>query len=196
MTALATKADLDNPLRVTNDLALRRALMPAGALFETNPRFGPALADRAILTSGREHLVAIALPSGLLVTSITFYSAATAAVAPTNQWFTLRSSARALLRQTVDDLATPWAGGTGVGKTLALSSTFTTTYTGLHYLGIMVAAGTVPSLAGITITATGVTSASPTINGYDATNTGLTTTPPATSAALTVLALTPYAHVN
>ena len=152
---------------------------------------GATIANGSLLSTGRMNLVAIDMEAGTLCTSITFYSLTTALSGGTAQWFALYDSARALLRQTVDDTNVAW--GATAAKTLALTSTFRTTYTGLHYLGIMVAASTVPSLSCI---ATGaiIPSIAPIMGGTS--DTGLTTTAPANAAAITYQSAQPYAHVN
>ncbi|HNU15382.1 MAG TPA: hypothetical protein PKI55_13085, partial [Chitinophagaceae bacterium] len=70
---------------------------------------------------------------------------------------------------------TAWAANTR--KTLNLTSTFTTTYTGLYYLGIMVTATTVPTMKGYTARTGGqLNAAAPSMGGTS--NTGLTTALP------------------
>jgi|SRR6185436_9375768 len=99
-------------------------------------------------TTAHWNATAIYLPAGLKVSGITFF-AQTALGTGTHQWFGLWNSSLALLRGTADDTSTAWA--TGTAKRLALTSAFTTTYTGLHYVGIevSVSAGNVPSLASL-----------------------------------------------
>ena len=96
--------------------------------------------------SGVVHLHGIYLPKGVTITTITFVSGATAAVSPTNQWYALCNDSRSVLRVTANDLTAAWA--TSTVKPLNLTSTFTTTYSGLHYLACCVTAGTVPSFRG------------------------------------------------
>jgi hypothetical protein len=80
----------------------------------------------------------------------------------------------------VNDTTTAWAAN--ARKTLALTSTFTTTYSGLYYLGIMVAATTVPTIKGNTAKTGGQLGAgAPSLGGTS--TTGLTTALPATAAA-------------
>jgi len=96
--------------------------------------------------TGVVHLHGIYLPRGVTITTITFVSGATAAVSPTNQWFALCDGARTVLRVTTNDTTTAWAASTA--KPLNLTSTYTTTYSGLHYLACCVTAGTVPTFRG------------------------------------------------
>lgn len=148
----------------------------------------------SVVSSGRLALTRILLPKGLLVTSITWWSMTTALSAGTNQWFGLFDSSRNILRLTGDDTSTAWAANSA--KTLNLSSTFTTTYAGWHYVGIMVK-GTVPSLAGASATGTGnIRAAAPIPTGS---STGSLTDPascPNPAGAITVLANIPYAEVS
>lgn len=186
-------APLPSAAQVGADVAARGrlSLAPTGALAETFSRVGASFFNSATLSTGRMSMVAIDLPAGLTVTSITFASATTQAGTPTAQWFALYDSARGLLAQTVDDEDTAWAANSS--KTLALTDPFTTTYSGLHYLAINVTAGTVPSLAGTTALA-GVSGVAPIVSGTS--TTGLTTTAPATAAALTSVATLPWAYVS
>jgi hypothetical protein len=88
------------------------------------------------------------IPAGRTVTNITVWSGSTAMVAPTNQWFTLvRVSDKAILAKTVDDTNVAWA--TTTAKTLALSATYTPTVNTLAYIGIVITAGTMPTVSGV-----------------------------------------------
>ena len=151
-----------------------------GALYETFDRDLCDEVNTAALSSGRLSLQAIYLPAGKTISSISFWSATTAAGTPTNQLFGLFDSSYNLLRSSTNDTSTAWAANSR--KTLSLTSTFTTTYSGIHYLGIMVAATTVPTLKGNTAKTGGQLNAgAPTMGGTS--TTGLTTALPATAAA-------------
>lgn len=134
----------------------------------------------SFLSSGRLGLVLIALPAGLLITSISFLSGSTALNTGTHQIFGLyddnagheTGTARALLRATTDNTSTAWAGLTV--RTLNLTSTYTTVVEGLFYVAIMVAATTPPSLMGSGGQTSAGLSVAPVYAG--AANTGLTTT--------------------
>jgi parallel beta-helix repeat protein len=168
-------------------------LKPTAALAETVPRGGSTLGNNAAITSGTLRLVAIPLPSGLLVSSITFVSGSQAAVTPTNQWFTIHDSARLMQGVTADDTTTAWAANTA--KTLNLGTPYLTTYDGLYYLGIMVAAGTVPSLHAV-VSLLAVTGLAPVL--YGNADTGQTTPPvaPFTAAAPTASGVIVYGYVS
>jgi hypothetical protein len=117
----------------------------AAAIAETVPA-GAGFGATTGGASGVVHLHGIYLPKGVTITTITFVSGATAAVTPTNQWFALCDSSRTVLRVTANDTTTAW--GSSTVKSLNLTSTFTTTYSGLHYLACCVTATTVPSFRG------------------------------------------------
>ena len=182
-------APLPSAAQVAADSANLLALAPTGAVAETYPRMTGTGSSQTAPTSGRLHLSAVYLPAGVTVSSITYLSGGTPGSGLTNQWFALYSSALALLAQTADDTTTAW--GSTTTKTLTIASPVTTTYSGLHYVGIMVAASTVPTLLGFTSSTHGI---APITNGSS--TTGLTTTAPSTAAALTAQTTTPYAYLS
>jgi hypothetical protein len=164
---------------------------PTDALAETIPRH---IADGAALTelvSGRLSLHAIYLPDNLTITSISYMSG-TGATSPTNQWFALYDSALNLLRQTTDDTTTAW--GANTLKTLNLTSTYTTTAAGLYYVGVCVAASTVPQLRGDTKNASNLNAIAPILHGTS--TTGLTDTAPNPAGALTATSRVIYAYLK
>lgn len=153
-------------------------LAPAGAIAATWPRFLQS-ADFAVLASQRLTLFAIWVPTATVITTISIVSGTTGAGAPTNQWFGLFDQSRTKLRLTSDDTNVAWPANTV--KTLTLSAPFTTTYQGLHYIGVLVRAIVVPSLQGAALSAPNSVAAQiapPTAGNCD---TGLTT--PATCPA-------------
>lgn len=164
-----------------------------GAQYETVDRDMCDEVNTAVLSTGRLSLQAIWLPAGITIGSISFWSATTAGATLTNQLFGLYDLNLNLLRQSVNDTSTAWAAN--ARKTLALSSAFTTTYTGLHYLGIMVAATTVPTLKGNTAKTGGQLGAgAPSMGGTS--NTGLSTALPATANAPGVVTTSFWGCVN
>jgi hypothetical protein len=118
-------------------------LVPSGAIAETIPRSYNAWVSATPLSSGRLSLFAIVLTSGTVITSVSFLSGSSGTSTATHQIFGLYDSSLNLLRPTNDDTTTTWSALTT--KTLTLTSTFTTTYTGLHYVAILVVGG-VPQL--------------------------------------------------
>jgi hypothetical protein len=185
--------------QVGSDFARRSAThggIPTAAAAQSTAR-NSSLSSNSILSSGRESVVLVWLNAGQVVTSITFMSGTQALVAGTNQWFSLRTSARVLLKTTADDTNTAWTSNTL--KTLTLSGgTYTVLTSGFYYVGIMVAAGTPPSLISSNSANGSAVGIVPILTGNDATNTGLTTpaTAPATSAAYTISGNLPYAYVS
>lgn len=168
--------------------------LPTSVIAQSIPRTQVRDNLTASFVSGQQSFVLVWLPAGLIST-ISFSSATTAAITPTAQWFSVYSSARALLAVTADDTTTAWAANTI--KTLTISGGYTVPTEGYYYLGAMVAAATVPTLLGY-VSST-VSNVLPLIvSGRDTTNTGLTTpgTAPSTAAAFSVLAGDPYAYVS
>lgn len=152
----------------------------SGSLYETFDRDICDEVNTAVLSTGRLSLQAIYLPAGVTINSISFWSATTAGASITNQLFGLFDLNYNLLCSSVNDGATAWAAT--AKKTLSLTSAFTTTYSGIHYLGCMVAATTVPTLKGNTAKTGGqLGSAAPSMGGTS--STGLTTALPATATA-------------
>lgn len=165
---------------VTSPAPFANTKLLTGALYETFDRDICDEVNTAVLSTGRLSLQAIYIPSGVTITSISFWSATTAAGTPTNQLFGLYDVNLNLLRSSNNDTTTAWAANSR--KTLALTSTYTTTYSGLYYLGIAVTATTVPTLKGNTAKTGGQLGAgAPSMGGTS--TTGLTTALPATAAA-------------
>jgi hypothetical protein len=168
---------------------------PTGVLAMSIPRNGPMVAVGSILTSQTQLFTLVYLEVGQVVTNIAFYSGGQAAVNPTNQWFSLYDSSRGKLNVTSDDLTTAW--GTETRKSLALASPYTVLTSGYYYVGIMVKAGTTPSLAGVA-GRTAQLGRPPILVGTDATNNALTdpASSPTTAAALTVTGNIPYCEIT
>jgi hypothetical protein len=169
----------------------RNPLRPTGALFETFPRQGSTGTNVAALVSQTVRMDAIALPSGLTITSISWVSGTTALVTGVHQYFGLYDSSLNLLRATGDDTSTAWAANTV--KTLNLTSTYATTTAGLYYLAILVQATTVPTLTGIVNTSSGHMG-SPTIGGPS--STAQTSLPNPAAAISSVSGNRCYAYVS
>jgi hypothetical protein len=164
--------------------ALEAAMRPSGR-YETTSRL--RLGTSSTPTSGTLYLVPIWLPKGLVISNISFVSGGTAGASLTNYWFTLHNSSKVALARTADQTTTAWAANTI--KTLAIAqatagsaSSYTTTYAGLHYLGVMIKATTVPSLVGEGSMPDVVASPSPGLGGTDA---SLSTPPTVTAGAFT-----------
>ncbi|MFE0533842.1 right-handed parallel beta-helix repeat-containing protein [Streptomyces nigra] len=167
--------------------ALEAAMCPAGR-YETTSRLRAGTASTPV--SGALYLTPIWLPKGLVVSTIAFTSGGTAAVSPTNYWFTLHDANRVALARTADQGTAAWAANTT--KTLAIAQTtagsassYTTTYSGLHYVGFMVAASTVPNIIGEGSVPAALANTAP---GFGPTSSGQTTPPTVTAGAFTAAA--------
>ncbi len=167
--------------------ALEDAMRPPGR-YETTSRLRCGTSSAA-MTSGVLYLVPIWLPKGTVVSSLSFITGGTAVGTPTNYWFTLHDRNRVALARTADQTTTAWAANTV--KTLAVAQTtagtatsYTTTYSGLHYLGIMIKATTMPTIVGEGSMAAGANVAP----GFGDTNTGQSTPPTVTGGAFTAAA--------
>lgn len=167
--------------------ALESAVCPPGR-YETTSRL--RLGTASSPTSGTLYLVPIWLPKGLVVSNITFVSGGTAGASLTNQWFTLHNSSRVAVARTADATTAAWAANSA--KTLAIAQTtagsassYTTTYAGLYFLGVMIAGTTPPNLVGEGSLPAAVANTAPAFGGS---NTGQTTPPTVTSGAFTAAA--------
>lgn len=166
----------------------------SGTIAETIPRELLNEVNTSALTSGTLRFQAIYLQAGQVVTNISIYSATTAAATPTNGFFALYDSNRNLLANCANFTTEAWAANTV--KTKALTTPYKVPTSGLYYVGIMIAATTVPTLIGHTArTANTVGGAGAIIQGNTA-STGLTTTLPATAGAITAATSSFYAALS
>jgi hypothetical protein len=137
----------------------------------------------AAATAGTLRVYAIWLPAGFTVATISLFAGATGLTTSgtgPHAWFALLNSSFSVLRQSTDVTNLSWSLNTM--KTLTLSSTFVTTYTGLHYCGCMIHAGstgTMPTVAGFTPGSGGLTA--PYLAANSTTGEGATATSPATT---------------
>ncbi|MDX2539787.1 right-handed parallel beta-helix repeat-containing protein [Streptomyces scabiei] len=164
--------------------SLETALRPSGR-YETTSRL--RCGSTSTPTSGTLYLVPIWLPKGLVISNLAFVSGGTAASSPTNWWFTLHNSSRVALARTADQTTTAWAANTikslAIAQTTAgTASSYTTTYSGLHYIGVMIKASTVCSLISEGAVPDVLASVAP---GFGGTDTGQTTPPTVTAGAFT-----------
>ena len=176
-------------------------LKPAGAIAETLSRgAGPAVAGAGVaLTSAALTLTAIWLPAGAVISNISYQYGTTGCASSTNWWYGLYDSSRVQLAVTADQTSTVITATSIPALAIAqvaagAASSFTTTYTGLHYVGIMVKATTPPTICG-SITAGVLLSIPPALVGTSDT---AQTTPPAfahTAGALSTIPAIQYAFV-
>ena len=170
------------------------------SLAETTPR-RVGLASNLTPAQGTLVCLAITLPAGMTIGHIIFSSLNAAASTPTHWWFALLDSNLNLLAVTADQLTAAWAANTQKSLAIATTaqgtqSTFTTTYTGRHYLGIMMTATTRISLAASGQTGVGDPSAfAPILFGSSTASLTAAPTFPFTGTALTALGLTAWGNV-
>jgi hypothetical protein len=162
---------------------------PTGAIAETVPRVLCAV-NGSVLASGDVTLVGVHLQKGALVRNITFVSATTALDTGTVQVFGLYDVDLALLGVTADDEDTAWAANSE--KTLALTAEVEAAYSGLHYIGVLVAADTPPTLLSFT-SSTVATGIVPVLVGTSDESAEALADP---AAALTATATVPYAYLS
>lgn len=173
---------------------LNTALAPDGTAFHRRNLPRLPIDDRTdCLTTAVMTAVPIYLQAGDTVTSISAISGATAAGTPTHYFFALYSNAAtpALLGQTADQTSTAWAADTV--KTLALASPVKIAKSGVYWVGIMVAATTVPSLLG-SVGAKPVVSGEPAL--ANTSGSALTATAPATIASPAAQRAVPLVYVS
>lgn len=167
---------------------------PAGATGETTGRPQATGATTAITTSGTVYLTAIVLAQGLLVANVSMVTGTgTLKTGGTHGWYCLADSGLVVRAASADqtDAATKWGTASTV-YTLPMANAYTTTYTGLYYVGVMVAnsAGTQPNIVSAASLATGIVSIAPVLSGPSSGGTGTgQTTPPATDGSVTLGAI-------
>lgn len=164
--------------------SLESAMRPAGR-FETTSRLRCGTSSTP--ASGTLYLVPIYLPKGAVISNIGFVSV-TGITTPTNWWFTLHDSARVAVARTANQTTTAWASNTA--KTVAIAqttagaaTTYTTTYTGLHYLGVMYTGSALTLMSEGTMAQLGDLAPA-----FGASSTGQTTPPTVTGGAFTAAA--------
>lgn len=165
--------------------------LPTGAKAATMSR-GRSSGSSLTPTSGRLCLTGLTVPRGT-ISSISFLSGGTPAATPTNQWFCLVDQNLNVLAKTVDNTTTAWAANTV--KTLALSALYEVVTDMQVYVGIVVVAGTMPSL-NATASSSITTGLAPVFSGNS--TTGLTNPASlgATAAAISGNSAIPYAYLS
>ena len=142
--------------------------------------------------TGVLQLHSIYLPAGLTVSAVTWFAGTTAADTPLNQIFSLYSGALALLAQSADATTAAW--GANAAKRLPFTTAYTATVAGLYYVGLLVVATAVPTLAGVAGIATGPRNIG-FISGGASTG-SLTDTLPNPAGAITASATSPYFELS
>lgn len=130
---------------------------PTGAIAETIPRWACGSTSNSF-TSGTLYPNAIWLQAGQTISAITFVSGGTAGGTLTHWWFALLDRTMLLRGHTADQTSTAFPANSAITKSLV--TPYVATYTGLHYVAIMVTATTMPTLteSGISMVNQAVTS--------------------------------------
>lgn len=115
-----------------------------------------AVSNIAVPTLGVELYTAVDLPKGEVITSVTFVSGTTAGAAMTNQVAALyNNDGTTLTRVAVSADGTSTAWGANTAKTFTLTTPYTTVIASsgnnTHYVGLVVAGTTAPTLTGNTL---------------------------------------------
>jgi hypothetical protein len=170
-------------------------LIPLTFFFESLPRApGVSTGTLAALTSGEISFFVGLFIAGQVVNKIAFWSGTTALVTGTHQWFALYDANLNALCATSDDTNVAWAAAAEKSLTVdfqyfagawhgvaGTADPFTIPASGVYYVGIMVAATTVPTLRGSALDGT-LGPVAPAYAGHDTTHSGQTT--PGASPAL------------
>jgi hypothetical protein len=147
--------------------------------------------------TGWLNLMPVFLQANTTVTNFNWFNGATAAVTPTHQWAGLYDLSYNQLAVTADKTTTAVPANTLFTWQIATiasgaQGTFITTYTGIHFVGWMVTAGTVPTPLGSTI----LTPANAAAPAFGLSETGQTTPPVFPHTATTPTAGTrPYIYM-
>jgi hypothetical protein len=189
--ALAARADHVHP----NVGWLSNYQAFSGATCESYPRILATTSTTGV--SGTLYLVGLGMPKNLPVNNITFGCKGTIAAGLTHGWYVLADSGLVVRAVTADQTTGGFMGTANALFTLATTAAYTTTYTGLYYLGFMIAATTMPNVGTAGNVPGAWTSNAPILCGSS--NTGATT-PPALGATLTAIAnngnFTMYAYTS
>lgn len=153
-TQIATDAFVQSALGAASPQPLA-SIGPAGGtagvcLGATMPR--AQVSSGAIsANSGTLYLAAVYLAEGVTVTKLGWVAGGTGATAPTHQWLGLYDLNRVQLATTADQTSAPVVANTAYQYAIATiasgaATSFTTTYAGLYYIGLMMTATTTVSL--------------------------------------------------
>jgi hypothetical protein len=191
--ATGKAADAGHVHPATAPLSLYQSF--SGALAETFPRIMATTSTP--LTSGTLSVCSIGLPKGLAVNNITFGTKGTAMATVTHGWYVLLDSGLVVRAVTADQTTGTWMQTANQLYTLPTTATYTTTYTGVYYVGMMAVATTIGNNGTAGNVPGNWASNSPVLCGLS--NTGQTT-PPALGATMTAITsngnMTLYAYVS
>ena len=180
-------------------------LAPSGALAETAWR-QTVISNVTSPGSETMGLVAIYIPSGTVISYITFLRGTTSGITFSHWFWSLYDDNLNLLALTADQGSAVFSNSPASGK-LAIAtvaggsaSSFTTAYSGIYYIGFTMEASTMPSILGINLAVAGsdseIETLAPVLCGTS--DTGVTTPPsfPHTATAITPNESFYYAYVS
>lgn len=160
-------------------------LLPAGATGQTMADRRLASVGNQTVISGNLNVQAIYLPAGVPVKNITYVTGTTVEVSGAHGWYVLLDSGLVVRAVSADQVATAFWGTASTPVPLSVAAAgYVTTYTGLYYTGVMVAAGTPPSFVSSPSAAAGTPAIAPVLTGTSSTG---QTVPPALGAQMTAL---------
>ena len=109
----------------------------------------PVLATTTFTATTQDlYLYAIRLVAGQTLSGAGFVTSTQAAVTPTHWWLALADSSYICRAVTADQTTT--AIGASTWFSVAFAASYTATYSGVYYLGVMLEAGTIPTLCAAT----------------------------------------------
>lgn len=163
---------------------------PTGWTSQTFNRRNNALSTASTIASAQLQLSAIYLAVGTVVNNINVPWGSTGSTTASHWWFGLYSSAYVQLAVTADQLTATITADTLSSLAIAnvasgAATTFTTTYSGLYYLGFVVVATIVPTLNGKAAGGTTVEGLAPVLYGASDTGAGAPPAFPHTATAPT-----------
>jgi len=176
-------------------------LGPTGCIAESMDRASTTFAYVAV-SSGTLYLSALYLPANTVVSNLNTVTGSTASSGVTHNWMCLADNALSLLAVSADNTTNDLSASTLQTYAIATvaagaATSFTTTYSGLYYVGFMIATGTTqPTIQGQTDLASTMMGLAPKLCGSS--NTGATTPPafPATLTSITSSASQIYTFVS
>jgi hypothetical protein len=146
-------------------------------------------------------MCAVFIPFNTVVNNFNWVTGSTAAITPTHSWVGLYDNNRNLLAISADGVTAALAANTVITVAVAnvaagAATSFTTTYGGLYYIGILVTAGTMPTLMGAVDAATTIKNIPPILTGTSSTGLTVPSTFPTTAGAITATTSPFYSYLT
>ncbi len=176
---------------------------PANNVGQTMSRAEGSESETIAVSSGDLYLASVNLPVNTVVNNINFVVGSTASSGVSHNWAVLTNSARVPLAISADNTTTDLTANTAASYAIAntaagAGTSFTTTYSGIHYMGFMIATGTTqPTMFGNTGAAATVNAIAPIAGGLSSTTQTTPTTLPASAyTAITASASVLYGYLT